>query len=434
MFGGLLQLASRCGEPDSPYCTVISVNNIWDVFNILLLQREHVSTQLYRFQPQVITLYKSKENADILKAGYFKIREQDIERGEFKGKVALSRTNSAELRSENSSSVMANATLAQDFLPAATCFHLPDPNFGGASQRSAANLVTAVINIIASPLAVISNSLIVIALVASSRLRTPSNLLIGCLALSDVLVALTVQPGYIWFRLMENQHRSVPCYVRVMYSNTFYICCGVAFMTLSAVSYERLVAVRLRARYNNVFSRNRVLKFMAAIWVLNVALTSLQWAGINKISRGIHFILWFLCLLISVVSSITICFILRAHHCQLRSQCTISENIRRQREVKLTRNISFIVGVYLSLNMPALLVSLYHQTLDQDIKTYNHYSWTETLAFLNSCTNPLLCFWKNRQIRQGISAIRRRITCNLGNSDKNVTAVVISRYTKSVTP
>ena len=159
---------------------------------------------------------------------------------------------------------MANNTTVYDFLPVATCFHLPDPNFDGASQRFTVNLVTAIINIIASPFAVISNSLIVIAILRSYRLRTSSNLLIGCLALSDVLVGLTVQPGYICFRLMENQHRSVPCFVRVVYSNAFYICCGVAFMTLSAVSYERLVAVRLRARYNKVFSGNRVRGFREA--------------------------------------------------------------------------------------------------------------------------------------------------------------------------
>ena len=320
---------------------------------------------------------------------------------------------------------MANSSSVHEFRPVATCFHLPDPNFDGASQRFTVNLVTAIINIIASPFAVISNSLIVIAIFKSSSLRTSSNFLIGCLALSDVLVGLTVQPGYICFRLMENQHRSVPCFVRVVYSNAFYICCGVAFMTLSAVSYERLVAVRLRARYNKVFSGNRVLKFMAAIWVLNVALTSLQWVGINRISRGIHLILWLLCLLISLVASMSICFTLRAHDSQLLSHSSIPANIRRRREFKLTRNISFIVGVYLSLNLPVLLVSFYHQILEQEIKTYNHYSWTETLAFLNSCTNPLLCFWKNRQIRQGILAIRRRISCHLANSDENIIPVFI---------
>ena len=38
-------------------------------------------------------------------------------------------------------------------------------------------------------------------------------------------------------------------------------------MTLSVVCYERLVAVRLRARYNAFFSGDRVLKFMAAIYL-----------------------------------------------------------------------------------------------------------------------------------------------------------------------
>ena len=337
-------------------------------------------------------------------------------------------------QSEYPSSYMVNNTSAYNLLPVATCFHLPDPNFDGASQRFTMNLVTAIINIIASPLAVISNSLIIIAILTSSRLRTPSKFLIGCLALSDVLVGLAVQPGYICFRLMENQHRSVPCFVRVMYSNAFYICCGVSFMTLSAVSYERLVAVRLRARYNDVFSGNRVLKFMAAIWVLNIALTSLQRVGINQISRGMHLILWFLCLLVSVVASIGISLILRRHHRQLHCHFTFFENIRRRRELKATRNIIFIVGVYLLLNFPVLWVSLYHQILEQDIKTYNHYSWTETLAFLNSCTNPVLCFWKNREIRQGIFAILRRITLHLASSNENVTAVRISRYSKSVMP
>lgn len=173
---------------------------------------------------------------------------------------------------------------------------------------------------------------------------------------------------------------------------------------------------------------------MAAIWVLNIALTSLQWVGINQISRGIHLILWFLCLLVSVVASIGISLILRQHHRKLYAPSTNFENFRRRRELKVTRNILFIVGVYLSLNMPVLWVSIYHQILEQDIKTYNHYSWTETLAFLNSFTNPLLCFWKYRQIRQGIVAIIRRITCHLENCDANGAAVVISKNSKSVTP
>ncbi|XP_078352824.1 adenosine receptor A2a-like [Oculina patagonica] len=315
---------------------------------------------------------------------------------------------------------MAYNTSTQDLSHAQSCFHLPDPNFDKVSERFIMNLVTAIINIIASPLAVLSNSLIVIAIFSSSRLRTPSNLFIGCLALSDVFVGLAVQPGYICFRLMENQHRSVPCFVRITYSSAFFVCCGVSFMTLSAVTYERLVAVRLRARYNDVFTAKRVLKFMAAIWIVNIILTSLQWVGISQIIKGTHYIIWFLCLLGSVLANIGIGLILRRHHRQLQPHSTIPEDIRKQRELRLTRNISIIVGVYLLLNMPLLFIKMYRHIFRQAINSYNHYSWTETLAFLNSCTNPLLCYWKNRQIRQCIKTIPERIACHLVHSEENI--------------
>ena len=301
-------------------------------------------------------------------------------------------------------SVMANNTSTDPLASAPSCYHLPDPTFDKVSERYMMNLVTAIINITAAPFAVVFNLLIFYAIV--SRLRTPSNLLIACLALSDVFVGLAVQPGYITYRLMENQLRSVPCFVRIVYANAFYICCGVSFMTLASVSYERLVAVRLQARYNDVFSSKRVLKYMATIWIVNIILTSLQWAGINRVSRGMHLITWFFCLLVAGAANIGIVLtLLRTRRRMEPQHGQLRVKIRRRRETKLTRIIAFVVGVYLLLNIPVLFVTIYHQILEQDIKSYNHYSWTETLAFLNSFTNPLICFWKSRQIRQAVIAI-----------------------------
>lgn len=184
-------------------------------------------------------------------------------------------------------------------------------------------------------------------------------------------------------------------------------------MTLTAVSYERFVAVRLQARYNDVFSSKRVFKYMTVIWLLNIILTSLQWARINQISRGMHLIAWFFCLLVAGAANIGIIVTLLRNRRQVHSvNLQLAEKLRRQRETKLTRSITIIVVVYLLLNMPVLFVTIYHQILELDIKTYNHYSWTETLAFLNSCTNPLICCWKSRQIRQGVFAILERIFCH----------------------
>ena len=77
-----------------------------------------------------------------------------------------------------------------------SCFYLGDSSFHKAHERFKVNLVTATINVVA-------NLLIVTAIFSCLRLRTPSNLLKAFLALSDLFVSLTVQPGYITYRLLE---------------------------------------------------------------------------------------------------------------------------------------------------------------------------------------------------------------------------------------
>ncbi|KAL9950903.1 hypothetical protein ACROYT_G043475 [Oculina patagonica] len=291
------------------------------------------------------------------------------------------------------------------------CFHLPEPNFHQASQRYTMNLITAIINIMTAPLAVIVNVLVVTAIFSSSRLRTPSNLLIACLALSDVLVGLTAQPGYISYRLMENQHRSVPCFVMVIYGTSFYVCFGVSFMTLCAVSYERFLAVRLRVRYNTFFSSRRVVKYMLGIWTVNILLATLQWAKINQAARGFHLILWLICLLVAIATQIGIFIIVRRNRRRVQRQLQAAENRQRHRETKLAKSIAVIVVVYLILNFPVLFVTFYHQILRLDLQTYNHYSWTETLAFLNSCSNPFILCWKNRHVCQRVIDLLKKALC-----------------------
>ena len=164
-------------------------------------------------------------------------------------------------------------------------------------------------------------------------------------------------------------------------------------MTRAAVSYVRLVAVQLQVRYNEVFSSKRVLKYIQLIWILNIALAGPKWTRMYRISRAAHLIVWFICLVVSLAANIRIIFSSSQNH-KSKSHNTIPESIQRKRELELTANVLFIGGIYLLLNQPMLCLAIYPQVSEQDIITYNNYSWTETLAFLNSCTNPLSCCWK----------------------------------------
>lgn len=93
---------------------------------------------------------------------------------------------------------------------AEVCSVLPDPNYNMVMARHESNLIRAAINGFCSPLAVIANFLVVFVFTRNSALHTPPNVLLACLALSDLLVGLLVQPCYVVFRLLENIRHFVP--------------------------------------------------------------------------------------------------------------------------------------------------------------------------------------------------------------------------------
>ena len=135
----------------------------------------------------------------------------------------------------------------------------------------------------------------------------------------------------------------------------------------------------------------------------------MEWAKIDKAMRGIHLTLWFLCLLFSTATQIGVFIAIRRHHRRVKNQLQVDEKLQTRREVKLAKKILTEVVIYFILNFPVLFVTFYHQILGQNIQTYNHYSWTETLAFLNSCSNPFICCWKKREIFRRVKYLLKKL-------------------------
>ncbi|XP_032229557.2 G-protein coupled receptor 12-like [Nematostella vectensis] len=292
------------------------------------------------------------------------------------------------------------------------CYFLPDAEFDKVPLRYRSNLVTAIINIVFAPIAVLANFLVVYVIFRTPNLRQPSTILLGCLALSDIFVGSLVQPSYVAFRLMENKLHFVPCFVRMLYSNGFYICYGVSFMTLSAISFERFVALTLHLRYRALVTTSRLLKIAIVIWAIDIILTGLQWSGINKVICAIHLTLWITCLLTSAFIHFRVIKIVRRHQKDIRQQQLQTASLSFHKQTKLAMNIAYIVGSYFLFNFPVLFVTTFHQIASGSLGTYAFYNWTETIAFLNSSINPLVCCWRNRNIRKAVYRLIKTGFCN----------------------
>ena len=68
----------------------------------------------------------------------------------------------------------------------------------------------------------------------------------------------------------------------------------------------------------------------------------------------------------------------------------------------IAANIAYIVGIYIFLNLPVLVVTTYHQEVHRNLSSYNYYGWAETVELLNSCLNSLVCCWRARNLRKAI--------------------------------
>ncbi|XP_028518028.1 melanocyte-stimulating hormone receptor-like [Exaiptasia diaphana] len=307
---------------------------------------------------------------------------------------------------------LSNAVFSEEKLRNDTCFFLPQAAFDKIHQRYNSNLVTAIINMVFAPVAVTANSILACVVFRNASLRKPSTFLLGCLAVCDFLVGLLVQPSYVAFRFFENLKQFVPCSVRMMYSTGFYVCYGVSFMTLSAISCERYVALTLHLRYKELVTTRRVLALVVLIWAIDLLLTGLQWAGINKIVRGILLALWCSCILISIIVHCGIIRIVRRHQKLIKEQQQASST-RYRRQTKLAMNIAYIVAIYFLFNIPVLCVTIYHQIGSGALESYAFYNWSETIALCNSSINPFVCCWKSRDIRKTLIKTFRKGLCNV---------------------
>jgi len=291
------------------------------------------------------------------------------------------------------------------------CFFLPLPDFKRVDERQLTNTVTAVINAAIMPIAITGNILIIAAVFQIPVIQTPSNVLLACLAFSDLLVALIVQPLFVAFRLIENSMHFVPCGFRVVYSESFWVCYGVSFIMLSAISFERYIALRLHLRYKNVVTTRCIIRATIFIWVVDIVLTSCQWLELSYLKvRSVQIGLFLLCVIITLVIQIQIFRILLWHQKQIQTQ-EAQRSGSFHKQTKLAINVTYIVGFYLLCNMPVIIVQLCQFAIEMKFDTLNIYGWVETVAFLNSTLNPLVCYWRNKDVREGMIRILRRVQC-----------------------
>ena len=272
-------------------------------------------------------------------------------------------------------------------------------------------ITVSAINILLSITALLGNALIIAVLPKVSFLHSPSKLLLGCLASTDLCVGLIAQPLYV-NSLLSSKHSKHCYYSVILFSSTCTIFCGVSLMTLTAISVDRLLAVLLGLRYRQVITLRRVCVIVVTIWLLNIAIAVIfnytrPLYGLSIFSLGV-----ILCIIISGCCYLKIYRILRHHQTQVQNHVhqgqpnggEIPLNIARYR-----KTVSSVMWVQISLVACYLPFGAVTALLAFGRALTFSFDAALTLIMFNSTMNPFLYCWKMPEMKQEVKDTIRQL-------------------------
>lgn len=274
-------------------------------------------------------------------------------------------------------------------------------------------IITLILNALFCIVATSGNLVFIFSLWKTKSLQNPSNLLLGNLAVSDLLVGLVVQPMYVAYKGGE-LNGTYMCFVHVSFSTSAWLAVGVSFLTLTTISFERYIAISRPFLYLTVVRKRNVVAVSVFIWVFSFVLTFSRFAGIGS------FLFYCVCSAIIVTSfTTTTFFYVKIFHLARHHQKSINEAVKNNeniiKETKLTKTIGLVTGLFFLSYVPTLCIMVYYSTQGYGLVVKTVYSWTDTVLFINSSWNPFIYYIRNQEIRSAMLSMLK----NMGVSSQN---------------
>lgn len=273
----------------------------------------------------------------------------------------------------------------------------------GEEPFKTAFVINAIINVPFCITATLANLVVIISIWRSNSLRTPPNMLLVGLALSDLGVGLIVQPFFIAYLLSFAGRGAgkTTCISVVAFNLTAACLSSVSFGTVTAISLERYLSLRLHLRYEELITAKRVRRFLFFLWFLGGSTPFILVFYVPRFKSYYYVVGIVLCLLISTVAYFKIHRIVVFHLRQIRTnEIALSDNLQNRKKSAYNMFVVYcaLVCCYLPYSICLALGK---------ITGYHRWNWIAinfalTVVNINSSLNPVIYCYRMREIRRAI--------------------------------
>ena len=280
------------------------------------------------------------------------------------------------------------------------------------------NISIIVINTPFAIFAVLSNLLIVITIGKSQQLRVPANILLGSLAVTDLLVGLITQPLFITWRLMLH-YPSTICnseVVHSLYECFLHLCAGGSFLSLAYLSTDRFLAVSKPLHYRANVTTSQAARNMVILWLAWIGIVVLRYSGIDEeTNQTITSVIAGTLVIYLVAAQIALIVSVKRnsiHDLLSEGNATI---IASKREARIALTIVYIFLALLVFLLPAVVVQIVLGFTSSN-KSKTELNLAISALLINSSVNPLIYFWRGRDLRKAARLLFLGPTTRAGDS------------------
>lgn len=287
-----------------------------------------------------------------------------------------------------------------------SCYHFISIDFAYADSSLGWYIFSCVLTVLFAVTASFANVLVLVAIVRTPSLHSPSNTLLSGLALADLGVGLLVHPLFLMLILGKiTQNKSVFCEAGIAIEVIANALCIISLLTVTAVSLDRYLALRLHLRYKELITIKRVIIVLVIIWITG-AHSGTLWLYKHDMVKWNVIVIIILCLMAALFSYFQIYrAVTRAIHSELIIKCSVDQNCEAMNMARFKSHTisTFLVYCLVMLcYLPYFCVIIVVILTGPSISKRFAYDMTAVGVFLNSSLNPLVYCWRLGDVRNAV--------------------------------
>ena len=292
---------------------------------------------------------------------------------------------------------MNNTTFGTKFSGSGVCL-LPQ-NLAKIFPDLGAVFITRItVNALACPLIIVLNILVMVAVKTKPQLRTKSNIALACLATTDLVVGLVLQPLQIASDISLLRGDIVSCTIIDLSKTVTLICVLASFHHLVMMSAERYLAIKHPFLYETKVTEVRIIMASALAWAAAIILSRE-----NLLATAIVIATETLLIIFPIYFNVSVCNEVRRNKKQIAAnQVSLEAREKFLKNKKAFYTTVIVLLVILLCYIPThicvvLLISL-KEKIAPNVRATALYLFT-LLPVLNSLFNPLIYAARIRYFR-----------------------------------